>query len=108
MKNLSFMIKRMAKIVPTMPDDEEFSFQQFRDYVAGPPEVVCQTHDGFILFHNKEGEAKGLPRNELATSMYLDASRQGGCVAGRVFLAHPDHIAPYWRKTKAIVWDDAP
>jgi len=56
--NLSFIIQTNGEIVPAMPDDEEFSPQQIRDYVAGPPEVVCQTHDGFFLFHNKEGKRR--------------------------------------------------
>ena len=98
--NLSFIIKAS---IPAMPDDEEFSLQQIRDYVAGPPEVVCETHDGFILFHNQEGKAKGLPTNELATSMYVRSLHQNATVTGRVFLAHPDHIASYWKKLKPVL-----
>ena len=58
--NLSFIIKTTGEIIPAMPDDEQFSQSQLRDYVAGPPEVVCKTRDGFFLFHNKEGKARGL------------------------------------------------
>ena len=94
--NLSFIIRPSGEIVPAMPDDDEFSPQQIRDYVAGPPEVVCQTHDGFFLFHNKEGKQRGLPPNELATAMYLTPQRAGR-VVGRVLVAHPAHIAPYWK-----------
>jgi len=95
--NLSFIIQTNGEIVPAMPDDEKFSPQQIRDYVAGPPEVVCQTHDGFFLFHNKEGKQRGLPANELATAMYLTPRRQAESVVGSVFVAHPDHIASYWK-----------
>ena len=69
-KFLSFMIRTNGEIVPTMPDDEEFSASQIGAYVAGTPEVVGETHDGFLLFQSKEGTERGLPVNELATSMY--------------------------------------
>ena len=95
--NLSFIIKTTGEIVPAMPDDEEFSPQQIRDYVAGTPELFCQTHDGFYLFHNKEGKAQGLPPNELASAMYLRSPRQPGSLVGKVFVAHPAHIAAYWK-----------
>jgi hypothetical protein len=95
--NLSFIIKTSGEIVPAMPDDEEFSPQQIRDYVAGPPELFCQTHDGFYLFHNKEAKARGLPPNELATAMYLRWPQPKGSLAGKVFVAHPTHIAAYWK-----------
>ena len=95
--NLSFIIKTSGEIVPAMPDDEEFSPQQIRDYVAGPPEVFCQTHDGFFLFHNKEGRELGLPPNELAAAMYLKPPRAEGSLVGKVFVAHPAHIAAYWK-----------
>src|SRR5678815_6194095 len=70
-KFLSFVIRTNGEIVPTMPDDEEFSASQIGAYVAGTPEVVGETHDGFLLFQSKEGTERGLPVNELATSMYL-------------------------------------
>jgi hypothetical protein len=95
--NLSFIIKTTGEIVPAMPDDEEFSPSQLRDYVAGPPEVVCKTHDGFFLFHNKEGKARGLPVNELATAMYLSGKQKKEGVVGRVLVAHPDHIPAFWK-----------
>lgn len=44
---LSFIIKAGGEIIPAMPDDEEFSPQQIRDFVAGPPELLGPTHDGF-------------------------------------------------------------
>ncbi|MGC1500701.1 MAG: hypothetical protein WA800_11915 [Terriglobales bacterium] len=95
---LSFIIKTSGEIVPAMPDDEESSPQQIRDYVAGPPEVFCQTHDGFFLFHNKEeGQQRGLPPNELAEAMYLEPPRRTGSLVGKVFVAHPAHIAAYWK-----------
>jgi len=95
--NLSFIIRTNGEIVPAMPDDEEFSPQQIRDYVAGPPELVCQTHDGFFLFHNKEGKQRGLPPNELASAMYLRPLQPEASLLGRVLVAHPAHIAPYWK-----------
>ena len=95
--NLSFIIKTSGEIVPAMPDDEEFSPQQIRDYVAGPPELFCETHDGFFLFHNKEGRERGLPPNELAAAMYLKPPRVAGSLVGKVFVAHPAHIAAYWK-----------
>ena len=95
--NLSFIIKTNGEIVPAMPDDEEFSPQQLGDYVAGTPEVFCQTHDGFYLFHNKEGKSKGLPRNELAAAMYVRSPQVPESLVGKVFVAHPTHIASYWK-----------
>ena len=93
-KDLSFIIETSGQIVPTVPDGNEFSPQQIQDYVEGPPELVCQTHDGFFLFHNKQGRARGLPANGLAMAMYLKPPREAS-VVGRVFVAHPDHIAAY-------------
>ena len=80
-----------------MPDDEEFSIQQIRDYVAGPPEVLCFTPDGYALFHNKDGKLKGLAFNGVATSLHLAASGTSDIVVGRVFLAHPAHIPAFWK-----------
>lgn len=97
--NLSFIIKTSGEIVPTVPEEEVFSPQQIRDYVAGPPELVCQTHDGFFLFRNKEGKARGLPPNELATSMYLRPFRQDGLL-GKIFVAHPAHIDEFWKRRR--------
>lgn len=94
---LSFIIKTSGEIVPAMPDDEEFSPQQIRDYVAGPPEVFCETHDGFYLFRNRESKTRGLPRNELATAMYLRSQQENEGLLGKVFVAHPAHIAAYWK-----------
>ena len=94
-KNLSFIIKTTGEIVPTIPVGNEFSPDQIRDYVAGPPELFCRTHDGFFLFHNKEGKVRGLPRNGFATAMYVMPSRQTEALLGAVFVAHPDHIAAY-------------
>ena len=96
--NLSFIIKTTGEILAAMPDDDEFSPQQIRDYVAGPPEVLCRTRDGFVLFHNCEGQSKGLPLNPLASSLYREHSRAPEQITGRVFLAHPDHIPQYWLK----------
>ena len=57
--------------------------------------MYCETRDGFFLFQNKEGVAKGLPTNELATSMYINSAQRARSVVGRVLLAHPDHIPSY-------------
>jgi len=94
-KNLSFIIKTTGEIVPTVPEGSEFSPEQIRSYVAGPPELFCRTHDGFFLFHNKEGKARGLRRNRFATAMYLTPTQATDSLLGIVFAAHPDHIAGY-------------
>jgi hypothetical protein len=99
--NLSYIIKLDGTIIPAMPDDEEFSIQQIRDYVAGPPEAVCETQDGYILFHNREGESRELPPNRFATSVYVETTQQERRVLGRAFLAHPNHIAMFWRTSAA-------
>jgi len=93
--NLSFVIKTSGEIVPITPVGNEFSPEQIREYVAGPPELFCRTHDGFFLFHNKEGKVRGLPRNGFATAMYLMPTRRNEVLLGIVFVAHPDHIAAY-------------
>jgi hypothetical protein len=100
--NLSFIVKTSGEIVPLMPDDEEFSLQQIRDYVAGPPEVLCKTRDGYLLFHNRDAAATGQAVNPLASSVFSEYSSRRDDVAGRVFLAHPDHIAPYWSRTRRV------
>lgn len=49
-----------------MPVEEEFSIQQIRDPVAGRPEVICETREGFLLFRNRDASADGFhvdPRN---------------------------------------------
>jgi len=94
-KNLSFIIKATGEIVPTIPEGNEFSPEQIRDYVAGPPELFCRTHDGFFLFHNKEAQVRGLPRNGFATALYLMPARRTDSLLGSVLVAHPDHIAAY-------------
>lgn len=96
--NLSYILKLDGSIVAAMPDDEEFSVQEIRDHVAGPPDVVCETPDGYALFHNREGESRGLPLNQLATSVYVGTTHRHGSVLGRAFLAHPAHIATFWRR----------
>lgn len=96
---LSFIIKTTGEILPAMPDDEEFSVQQLRDYVAGPPEVLCETRDGYLLFHNREGQQRQLPLNPLATSVYAECAPDSAAVTGRVFLAHPDHVPACWRRS---------
>ena len=99
--NLSFIIKVNGEIVPAMPDDAEFSIQELRDYVAGPPEFLCETRDGFLQFHNKESRNRNLGLNEAATALYPQPPDKIIRVYGRVFLAHPAHVAPYWRKYRS-------
>ena len=101
--NLSFIVKTSGEILPLMPDDEEFSLQQIRDYVAGPPEVLCETRDGYLLFHNREAVANRQPVNPLASSVFSEHTSRRDDVAGRAFLAHPDHIPPYWARTLRVV-----
>jgi hypothetical protein len=95
---LSFIIKPSGEVVPAMPHEEEFSVQQIRDQVAGYPELICETCDGFLLFRDRDASIKGLPLNPLATSVYMKYARRPCPVNGLVFLAHPDHVAPHWRK----------
>ena len=97
-KSLSYLIKPSGEVTPAMPHDEEFSLEQIRDHVAGHPEVICETCDGFLLFRNRDASTRGFPVNPLATSVYTKYVRRASPVNGRVFLAHPDHVAPYWRK----------
>jgi hypothetical protein len=94
--NLSYIIRINGEWVPAMPDDEEFSVQEIRDYVAGPPQVTCLTPDGYTLFQNTEGASKGLEVNETGTSI-CNASGLSATVRGRVFLAHPAHIPAFWK-----------
>ena len=94
--NLSYIIRVNGEWVPAMPDDEEFSSQQIRDYVAGSPWVTCSTPDGYTLFQNLEAASKGLPINESAT-LICKVSGVSDSVHGRVFLAHPAHIPPFWK-----------
>jgi hypothetical protein len=100
--NLSFILKPTGDVLPAMPDDEEFSLQQIRDYVAGTPEVVCETRDGFLLFRNKDADAENLPLNPLATSIYNEYVQGSDWIRGRAFLAHAEHVARYWRRTQSL------
>lgn len=95
---LSFLIKPSGEVVPAMPHEEEFSVQQISDQVAGYPELICETCDGFLLFRNRDAIVKGLPLNPLATSVYIKYARRPCPVNGLVLLAHPDHVARYWRR----------
>ena len=96
---LSFIIKPSGEVIPAMPHEEEFSLQQIRDHIAGCPELICETCDGFLLFRDRDASAKRLPLNPLATSVYIKYARRPSPVNGLVFLAHPDHVAPYWRRS---------
>lgn len=95
---LSFLIKPSGEVIPAMPHEEEFSLEQIRDHVAGQPEVICETCDGFLLFRNRDASTRGLPLNALATSVYSKYVRRASPVNGQVFLAHPDHVPHYWRR----------
>jgi len=94
---LSFIIRVSGEIVAAMPDEEEFSPQQIRDFVAGTPELLCQTHDGFCFFQNRNGKERGLPLNTLATRMFVRTTNRSESLLGRILLAHSDHIAAYWK-----------
>lgn len=95
---LSYLIKVSGEIVPAMPHDEEFSVQRIRDHVGGYAEPICETCDGFLLFQDRDANIKGLPLNPLATSVLNKHARRPFPVKGPAFLAHPDHVAPYWRR----------
>jgi hypothetical protein len=75
---LSFLIKPSGEVVPAMPDEKEFSVEQIRDQVAGYPELICETCDGFLLFRDRDASTKGLPLNALATSVYINYARPTG------------------------------
>ncbi len=94
----SFIIKATGEVIAAMPHEEEFSVQQIRDHVAGHPEVICETCDGFLLFRNRDANTNGLPVNPLATSVCAKYSGGACAVNGHVFLAHPKHVPPYWRR----------
>jgi len=97
---LSYIISPSGQIVSAMPDDDEFSLQEIRDYVAGPPEVACETSDGFVMFRNREGREWGLASNRVA-GIIARLAQHSGSILGRVFLAHPDHVPSHWKKTQA-------
>ena len=84
------------EVIPAMPVEEEFSIQQIRDHVAGRPEVICETREGFLLFRNRDASADGFHVNPLATAVYPEYSGEPSPVIGRVFVAHPDHVPPFW------------
>ena len=90
----SFILKTTGDVIRAMPDEEEFSVRQIGDHVAGHPEVICETSDGFLLFRNRDASTQGLPVNPLATSVYWKYARRCCPVSGRAFLAHPDHVPP--------------
>jgi hypothetical protein len=96
-KLLSFIIKPSGEVIPAMPHEEEFSLEQIRDHIAGHPEVICETCDGFLLFRNRDAHAHRLPVNALATSVYAKYARRPCGLSGSVFLAHPDHVPRRWR-----------
>ena len=91
-EKLSYLIKPEGEVHAVMPDEETFSLKALQQYVGGNIEVVCRTRDGYILLSNKEGKQKGLPVNEVATSLCSEESGSGEIVAGKAMLAHPDHI----------------
>ena len=94
---LSFIINPSGEVVSATPHEQKFSVQQIRDCVAGYPELVCETCDGFLLFRDRDASTKGLPVNPLASFIYTKYARRPCSVNGLVFLVHPGHVAPYWR-----------
>ena len=96
---LSFLIKPSGEVVPALPHEEEFSVQQIRDQVSGCAELICETSEGFLPFRDRDASNKGLPLNPLATSIYSKDAERSGDVNGLAFLANPDHVAAYWRRT---------
>jgi hypothetical protein len=98
----SFIIKASGEIIPAMPDEEEFSIQQIRDHVAGRPEVLCETREGFLLFRSRDASTRGFQVNALATSVYAEHSGESSPVTGRVFVAHPEHVPSFWRRTLPV------
>ena len=95
---LSYLIRTNGECVAFMPAEEEFSIRQLRDAVAGAPEPICFTREGYALFRDKDGESKKLPLNPVATALWHEsAPGESNDILGRVFVAHPGHIPAYWR-----------
>jgi hypothetical protein len=93
--NLSYYLYPDGRVTALMPDTEPlFSLKFIRDFVGPEVELACYTTDGYALFHNSQAGREGLPRNEVATSLYAEGERSEVVVSGRAFLVHPRHLDP--------------
>ena len=90
---LSYFLKSDGSVLPVMPDqDPTFNTRELHDFIGDKIELVCYTRDGYALFRNQEGQSKGLPFNQTATSLFREEKGGNEIVAGNALLAHPEHI----------------
>lgn len=91
--HLSYYIKPEGDVTAVMPDqDATFSLKFIQDFVGSEVEVACYTSDGYALIRNSKAELRGLPINEVASSVLAEATGQADAIHGRAFLIHPDHF----------------
>ena len=91
--HLSYYIKPEGDVTAVMPDqDETFTLKFIKDFLGPEVEIACYTSDGYALLRNSEAEARGLPMNNVASSLLSEAQGRPGVVKGRAFLIHPDHF----------------
>lgn len=82
-----------------VPEQEEFSIRHLHEAVAGIPELVCFSADGYTLFRSTHAKGSQLPANKTATEIWRQADPdRTQTICGRAFLAHPSHIPTYWRE----------
>jgi hypothetical protein len=91
--HLSYYIKPDGDVTAVMPDqDVTFSLKFIQDFVGAEVEVACYTSDGYALIRNRQAEVRGLPFNDVASSVLSEATGQPNVIHGRAFLIHPDHF----------------
>jgi hypothetical protein len=91
--HLSYYIKPEGDVTAVMPDqDATFTLKFIQDFLGLDVEVACYTSDGFALVRNSKAEGRGLPINNVASSVLSEAQGQPGVIYGRAFLIHPDHF----------------
>ena len=91
--HLSYYIKPEGDVTAVMPDqDATFTLKFIEDFLGPEVEIACYTPDGFALIRNREAERRGLPINNVASSLLSETQGRPGVVHGRAFLIHPDHF----------------
>jgi hypothetical protein len=91
--HLSYYIKPEGDVTAVMPDqDATFSLKFIQDFVGTEVEVACYTPQGFALIRNRKGGERGLPLNEVASSLLSESTGKSDVIHGRAFLIHPDHF----------------
>ena len=97
----SLMTRTNGEIVPTMPDDEEFSANQIGAYVAGTPEMVGETHDGF--FSSEQGrQGTRIARQRIGNIDVWRNGRRREILWAGYFL----HIQDTWPSTGSVAGDN--